>query len=98
MRSDEQFDIGMTPEVLKQLGANDLPVVMSQDVMAKITGLKHSISIKEIKKLPNSIADPVMVFSSSTVPNAYVILTDYGVIDKIRFGDTVFRQELFPFL
>ena len=76
MRSDEQFDIGMTPEVLKQLGANDLPVVMSQDVMAKITGLKHSISIKEIKKLPNSIADPVMVFSSSTVPNAYVILTE----------------------
>lgn len=76
MKSDEQFRLGQTPEVLKALGAKDLPVVMSQDVMAKITGVKHNISVEDVKKLPNAIADPIMVFSSATVPNAYVILTE----------------------
>ena len=68
--------LGNTPEVLKQLGADDLPIVMSQDVLAKITGEKHSISLDEIKNLPRTIADPVMIFKSETVANSFVIFTE----------------------
>ena len=76
MQPNEQFEIGQTPEVLKGLGAKDLPVVMTQNVMAKITGGKHNVSIDEIKNIPQAIADPIMVFKSATVKNSYVILTE----------------------
>ena len=76
MKSSEQFELGQTPDVLKELGAKNLPVVMSQNVMLKITGIKHSISVEEIKKLPSAIADPIMVFKSATVDGAFVILTE----------------------
>ncbi|MBQ7032913.1 MAG: hypothetical protein IJN25_04550 [Clostridia bacterium] len=76
MGSSDVFDIGQTPMVLQQLGALDLPVSMSQEVMAKITGEKHNISLGEIKRLPQAIADPIMVFQSATVQDALVILTE----------------------
>ncbi len=76
MRSDELFRLGKTPTVLKALGAKNLPIVMSQDVIVKITGGKHSISIDDIKSMPNAIADPIMIFVSDTVPNSFVILTE----------------------
>lgn len=74
--SSEVLRLGSTPEVLKQLDAKDLPVVMNQDVLSKITGGKHDISLDEIKNLPQAVADPIMVFKSVTVPNAFVILTE----------------------
>ena len=91
MKSSDIFEVGNTPEVLKALGAGNLPVVMSQDVMAKITGEKHSIALDEIKQLPYAIADPIMVFKSATVDNAYVILTE--LIDKAG-NDVVVAMHL----
>ncbi len=76
MKSNEYFELGEPPTVLKELGAKDLPVIMSQDVIVKITGEKHSISLDEIKRLPEAIHDPIMVFSSATVPNAFVLITE----------------------
>lgn len=76
MNSSEHFEIGKTPIVLKELGANDLPIVMMQDVIVKMTGGKHNISIDEIKNIPEAIADPIMIFKSATVNNAFVILTE----------------------
>lgn len=76
MKSDEHFRLGNTSTVLKQLGARDLPVIMSQDVIVKMTGGKHSISLDEIKHLPEAIYDPIMVFDSATVPNSFVLVTE----------------------
>ena len=76
MKSSDLFKLGRTPVVLRELGARDLPIVMSQDVMVKVTGGKHSISLDELKQLPKAIADPIMAFKSATVNNAYVILTE----------------------
>ena len=76
MKSSDMFELGRTPVVLRELGARDLPIVMSQDVMVKVTGGKHSISLDELKQLPQAIADPIMTFKSATVNNAYVILTE----------------------
>jgi len=85
MRPDEHFEFGKTPEVLKQLGAQNLPIVMGQSVMVKITGGSHAIALDVIKDIPNAMADPVMVFKSDTVKNAFVILTEHN--DKS--GDAV---------
>ena len=76
MKSSEHFDLGRTPVVLQNIGADNLPVIMTQKVMDKITGGKHDIDLTEIKKLPENISEPVMVFKSATTPNAYVILTE----------------------
>ncbi|MCK9479845.1 MAG: strawberry notch family protein, partial [Firmicutes bacterium] len=80
MKSDEHFKLGNTPAVLKALGAKKLPLIMTQDVIVKITGRKHSISLDEIKQLPQQIADPIMIFASDTVPGAFVVLTE--LLDK----------------
>ncbi len=85
MKSSEHFDLGHTPAVLQNIGADNLPVIMTQKVMDKITGGKHDIDLTEIKKLPENISEPVMVFKSATTPNAYVILTE--MTDKN--GDSV---------
>lgn len=74
--SDEKFDLGMTPAVLKELGANDLPVMMNMNVIYKMTGGKHGISIDEIKNIPQAMTDPIMVFKSATVNNSFVVLTE----------------------
>lgn len=76
MKSSEHFDLGRTPVVLQNMGADNLPVIMTQKVMNKITGGKHDIDLTELKKLPKNISEPVMVFKSATTPNAYVILTE----------------------
>lgn len=76
MKSNEHFDLGHTPSVLQKIGADNLPVIMTQKVMEKITGGKHDIDLTEIKKLPQNLANPIMVFQSATIPNAYVILTE----------------------
>ena len=76
MDKNEVFNLGNTPDVLKNIGADGLPIIMTQKVMNKITGGKHDIDLSEIKRLPQSIAEPIMLFKSATTPNAYVILTE----------------------
>ena len=50
-------------------------MVMTQDVLIKVTGGKHSIALDELSKLPDQIANPVMLFKGS-VPNSFVVLTE----------------------
>ncbi len=76
MKSNEVFDLGRTPAVLKELGAMDLPIVMAQAVLSKINGVKHDVSLENIRNLPKNIADPLMIFKSASVLNAFVILTE----------------------
>ena len=76
LKSSEQFELGETPTILQKLNAQNFPIKMSQEVLVKITGGKHSISLDEIKRLPEAIHDPIMVFDSASVPNAFVIFTE----------------------
>ena len=73
------FDLGKTPDILKKYGAQDLPLVMTQEVMAKITGMKHTVSLDELAKLPDQIANPIMLFKGS-VPNSFTVVTE--ITDK----------------
>jgi hypothetical protein len=79
MRADDYFYIGGTPDILMQFGANQLPVIMSQDVIVKITGDKHSISLDEIAKINQEISNPLMILKGS-IGNSYVLVTE--LMDK----------------
>lgn len=85
LKGDDHFELGDTPFVLKVLGAKDLPMVYNMGVMYKMTGGKHSIYKDVIKELPQAINNPIMIFKSSSVNNAYVLVTELS--DKV--GDAV---------
>ena len=76
MKTNDYFELGKTPVILKKLGAKDLPVIMLQEVVVKMTGGKHNISSDEIKKIPEQLNNPIMVFDSATVKNAFVLVTE----------------------
>lgn len=75
MTSNGMFEFANTPVVLRELGAENLPAIMSQNTMVKLNGEKHSVSLENIRNLPQNLAEPLMVFKSATVPNAFLILT-----------------------
>lgn len=84
MAADDYFRLGVTPKSLQKHGAQPLPIIMTQDVITKITNGYHSIAIDEIARLPSQLARPVMIFQGS-VPNSLVVLTE--MVDK--YGDEI---------
>jgi hypothetical protein len=72
--------LGQTPDVLRKLGAEDLPLAMTQATARKISE-KHGISVEMMKRLPEQIASPVAVFDSATQGGGLVVLTE------LRAGD-----------
>lgn len=74
------FRLGTTPDLLTKHGAPAGEVIMFEDCLLKITGLKHSISIDELSKIPSQLNDPILLFKGS-VENSFVALTE--IKDKI---------------
>ena len=71
------IQIGRTPAVLRALGAKDLPIAISRDVVRKATnGVKHVVSMDVMKLLPEELADPIAVFRSATHADSLVVLTE----------------------
>ena len=79
----EYFELGTTPDILVKHGAKKVPVIMSDDCVAKVTGMKndsgHNIAINEIAKLPSQLNDPILLFKGSYA-NSFVALTE--IVDK----------------
>ena len=75
LQKGQPLVVGHTPDVLRALGAADLPVVMTQRALAKITSDKHRVPTDLVKSLPQALADPVMVFDSATA-GGLIVLTD----------------------
>lgn len=76
-----------TPTVLKRLGAPDLPVNLSKDVIDKITGIvktrmgeEHKVPVSELRNLQIELDNPIAVFDSRSRRDAIVVLT--RIIDK----------------
>src|SRR5699024_8549451 len=66
------------PLVLRALGAKDLPIAISRDVVRKATnGVKHTVPMDAIEQLPEELHDPLLVFKSRTQSDALVALTEY---------------------
>lgn len=79
--TDMTVDIGRTPPVLRHIGAPDLPLVISRDVIRKATnGVKHDVPMDVIERLPELMHDPKAVYQSATEKDAVVMLLD--AVDK----------------
>lgn len=75
--SDIYLDVGRTPPVLRHLGAPDLPVSISRDIIRKaINGVSHDVEMGTIEKLPELMHDPLAVYESATQDNALVLWLD----------------------
>ena len=77
------FRLGTTPNVFVKHGAQNVEMIMYDDVVAKVTGMKgddaHVISLEEISKLPSQLNDPILLFKGS-IPNSFVAITE--LVDK----------------
>ncbi len=80
--------LGGTPAVLRALGFKALPVTIDQDTLIKASGPLHRISVEDLKRLPQQIRDPILVFESSKTAShpGYNILTEF----KHPTGKSVF--------
>jgi len=67
---------GQTPAVLQMLGAPALRMTITRDVLNKVTRDKHSLDIDELRKLPDSMHEPLAVFRSGTQLDSMVVLTE----------------------
>ena len=67
-----------TPDVLRKLGAPDLPMTMTARNLEKVLSDKqdHQLPKDLVKQLPKALAEPVMVFESATEANSFVVLTE----------------------
>ena len=72
-----------TPLILRQLGAKNLPVLMTANHLKTIVAESgddkkanyHNVDVDIIKRLPELLADPVIVMDSLTKADSVVILT-----------------------
>lgn len=67
------------PQVWKNSGLPDKPVVMSAGVYKKATESKHRVDKETIEKLPELIQDPLYIFKSSTQAGSFV-----GVLNAVE--------------
>ncbi|NUO10358.1 MAG: hypothetical protein HUU08_17150 [Candidatus Brocadia sp.] len=81
LQTHKEITVGSTPDVLINLGAQQLPITIKQDVLKKVVypeakGGKHGIPIKLLKQIPQQIHNPIMVFDSATQKNSLVLMTE----------------------
>ncbi|WP_406568485.1 LPD38 domain-containing protein [Aeromonas caviae] len=71
------IEMGRTPLVLQAVGAPDLPLRITRDIVRKATnGVKHDVPMPVIEQLPELLHDPIAVFDSKTEQGAKTILID----------------------
>jgi hypothetical protein len=70
------IEFGTTPIVLQAVGAGPLPLKINQETLKKVLFDKHKLSKELISRLPEKIADPIMIFKSATVENGLVVMTE----------------------
>lgn len=77
MPQNGYFDFGDTPTVLRKLGAPNLPIIMEENYILKLSTdyNDHAVSIDDLKKVPSEIADPIMILSGS-IQNSFVVITE----------------------
>lgn len=85
MPRTERLELGETPGLLVEHGAEQRPITMTQDTAMKIAypsgylGIKqgHNLGIPALKRLPLQIANPEAILRSTSQPNSFVLLTKW---------------------
>lgn len=86
-----------TPQLLLEVGCEQLPMLFTQkhlrdtlQPLSKQNSKWHGLTEQQIKKLPELLADPVMIYDSQTQKNSIVVVTseidtrDFPVIVSIK--------------
>lgn len=82
------FKLGTTPEVMRLVGAKNLPLELSASVLATKEA-KHNLNIESLKKLPAELADPIAIFQSAQIPNGLLVITEIPDIDGKKIAVAV---------
>lgn len=81
----DAITVSDTSDALLSAGAKRLPITISKGVIQNSTGIKpvhhkvdsaHTLSMDDIKRLPELLADPIMVFESTGGKGSLVVLVD----------------------
>lgn len=97
--------VGKTPEILKRLGAKDLPLVMKQSNLHKSIrepkGSKsaHQIDRQLIEQLPQAIGAPILVIDDPQKPGLLLLTdrTDFkgrNVVVSIHLQTSMYGREI----
>ena len=70
------FRLGTTPEAMRLVGISALPIELKKSQLDKKLQEHPELNISDLKHLPVEIADPIAIFESDTVANAFVVLTE----------------------
>ncbi len=71
------YHLGEASEILQSAGIPKLPIEMaSRRLLDKSMQDNHPFDLLELIGLPKAIQDPIAVFNSSTVPGAFVVMTE----------------------
>ena len=73
LQETQMFRVMETPLVLQLVGAKALPIYMSQGKLMQIKKEHPEIKKALLNKLPEQLADPMMIFQSETVPGRIVV-------------------------
>lgn len=76
--------LSKTPDILNEIGLDDLPITMTQKHLYTITNKcgkykdvnYHNLGIDLIKKLPKSLRQPLKILLSNTKADSIVLVTD----------------------
>ncbi|MCL2017991.1 MAG: hypothetical protein FWG80_04455 [Alphaproteobacteria bacterium] len=73
------------PEMYQEIGIKDAPVKTDKKTILKDTIEKHKVSMDVAQRLPELMADPIMVMESMSTPGRYVVVLNA----KDANGDTM---------
>nr|DAE98820.1 MAG TPA: Type I restriction enzyme Methylase [Caudoviricetes sp.] len=76
MPDTTMLPVMQTPLVLKLVGAPDYPIVMRQSKLMKIKKDHPEVTKAILNELPSYLADPMIIFKSSTVSGRLVVGTE----------------------
>ena len=68
------FKLGRTPEVMRLVGVDDLPIELAASVL-KRKEAKHDLKLEDLMNLPYELANPIAITQSGTSPDAIVVIT-----------------------
>ena len=77
-----------TPQILLDVGCEQLPMLYTQKHLKKVVQPKdlekhtHGLTTEQIKKLPEWLADPVMIYDSLSRQDSLVVVTSEIDIDN----------------
>lgn len=73
MSETQMFRVMETPLVLQLVGAKALPIYMAQKKLMQVKKDHPELKKAILNKLPEQLADPMMIFQSETVPGRIVV-------------------------